>query len=114
MNWSIVGHSIEFQGGQKLRFDFDIKEGVEVNGVLVVVLDVPSDRAMTENVFGISTDGRRLWQIERIPSTATDPVNRYVEVVNHSTGVASIGNWNGVVVDIDVQTGKVLRQRFGK
>ena len=114
MSWSIVRNEIKFNDGKKASFDHAIEEVVEVAGVLVVILDVPADKVMTENVFGISMDARKLWQVERLLSTATDLSNVYVGVSNHTGDVVCIANWNGMLVEIDVRTGKMLKQRFGK
>lgn len=115
MGWIVESNRIRFpESGAVVRFDFEIKETTEVGGVLILVLEVPPDQMMAENVFGIAKDGSRLWQIERNPDTATDPVNRYVGLSPIDDHTLSVANWNGFVVDVNARTGQITRSRWLK
>ncbi len=107
MNWKLKDGFL-FCNTHKVDLCLPGKECVQVQDVIVVVLDVPPKQSMTENVFGVSLEGRVLWQIERIPETATDPVNRYTNVRTGQLGTAIVFNWNGTDITIDSRTGKVL------
>jgi hypothetical protein len=114
MIWSTEKRLVKASNGVVVTFDFDIREATEVNGILIVILEVPPDHAMTENVFGVSAEGKLLWQIERTVANSTDPVNRYLGVTSHDQRIARIYNWNGVNSGVDIHTGKVLDAQIVK
>ena len=113
-NPKISENVIGFVSGKSVQLPQRIKESVQVSDVIVVILDVPSHIRMTENVFGFSLKGERLWQIQAIPQNSTNPINCYTGIVEKSVGEIRIANWNGTVVDVDIQTGKISRIEFSK
>jgi hypothetical protein len=114
MTWTSEGKQVRFPNGNIVTFDFDIREIVEVDGVLIVILDIPPDRTMTENVFGISKEGKLLWQIERTAANSSDPTNVYTTITGHDQNTARIYNWNGTSNSVDAGTGKVLSTGIAK
>jgi hypothetical protein len=115
MTYQIRESRIEFDNGTGVTLPFTVGDTAEVDGVLVVVLKLPPGQSMTENVLGISESGAILWQIERIPATSIDPVaNQFVTIIGHDKGTVRVSNWNGVVVDVYVETVKVKRWYWGK
>jgi hypothetical protein len=114
MTWTIEGKQVRFPNGTTVTFEFEIQEIVEVDGVLVVILEIPPNRMMTENVFGISTEGKLLWQIERTAANSTDPANKYTGFTGHDQKIVRIYNWNGTSNAVDARTGKVLSTGIAK
>ena len=107
MNVQIEQNRLLIDGQMWAEFVFPIKQAREVQDVVVVILPVPPDRTMTENVFGVLGDGHVAWQIERIPETSTGSVNCYMDL-REEGGNIIVGNWNGTDVTVDVHTGTVL------
>lgn len=95
-------------------FEYPIEALTIIGNIIIVILSIPNSGGMTENVFGVSNTGNILWQIERLTANATDPVNRYVGFGSHEMNTLFISNWNGVVVQIDVRTGQVLKSEWLK
>jgi len=115
MTYSSEGNEIVLDGGRRVRFDFPILEFAERDGVCVVDLDVPPKVTMTENVFGVSSDGVVLWQIEWSECSGYNPTSRYVGFVPcDKAHVVRIANWTGWVADVDVRSGKILNEYFAK
>ena len=114
MNALVIDGNKVRVGGKEAVFKYPVKEAAEVKDIVVVVLDKPKGETMTENVFGIAKDGTILWQIEKIPETSQDPVNSYMGVVKVMDDVVRIGNWNDVVVEVDVSSGKIVGKRFAR
>jgi len=110
MTFQVEGNQLRTPQGTIVSFDYRIAEFAEVDGVLIVVLDVPPNASMTENVFGVSKEGRILWQIERIPETGTDPTNCYTSIFPR----LQLFNWSCVGVEIDVHKGTIINKWFGK
>jgi hypothetical protein len=98
--------------GTRVHFKQKIRAATEVKGVCVVVLDVPPGCAMTENVFGVSADdGRKLWQIEKIASTGPC----YLEIMTpFKPHAVRLWTWEGLVIDVDVRDGKVIKKVLRK
>ena len=106
MNWIVEGNRVQAPNGNAIDFQFDIREWRELPGKIVVILDVPPGRTMTENVFCIASTAQLLWQIERIPETSTDNVNRYLCFFKADPFHVLLGNWSGDNIEVDVATGK--------
>jgi hypothetical protein len=116
MSWTVNDNQVVCDYGQVVSFDYPIRELLNVGEFAVIVLDVPPDAVMTENVFGLTRDCRISWQIERSPSTASDPVNVYVgasRLVDRPS-VVVVTNWNGIAAYVDVSTGRILETMIVK
>jgi hypothetical protein len=133
MIFQINSNQLILENGAHVDFDLSIKCAIKVLGIVVVALDVPPKQSMNENVFGVSSEGKILWQIERIPN-ASNPICRYTDVNVIESGPDNLlcrleqypeykglgeyaripgtfiaGNWCGSEAIVDVKTGKVLR-----
>ncbi len=106
------GSQLRLENGQTVMFPHRIKECRLVDNVIVVVLDVPPDVSMTENVYGVSPGGEILWQIERTPGMSTDPTDRFEGITGVSPGKVQITNWNGIAAQVDIHSGKIISTRF--
>lgn len=113
-NWRINGKDVMTPSGKTVAFEYPVCDAKEVEGVLVVVLEVPPKVVMTENVFGLSADGRVLWQIEKCDANSTYSANRYVGVTGKVGRTARVFNGNGINSALDVHTGKVSDHRVVK
>jgi hypothetical protein len=114
MVYKILDNRIDLDNGHSISLPHNIRGAEVIDKVLVVVLDVPPKKVMTENVFGVSEDGKILWQIEKIPETSADTSNCYIEIINRQADQVRLANWNGMVVDVDVNTGTVKNRYWGK
>lgn len=114
MKWQVAGNTITTPLGVRIKLELPVKEVVEIDDVLVVVLDVPPKAVMTENVFGFCEDGLLLWQIQPVPEVSQNPVNCYVGVSHLQPKLAALANWNGWVIDVEPKTGSVVGKRFLK
>jgi hypothetical protein len=110
LDWAKEGDVLVLNNEKRVSFDYPIGSIFETCGLLIVVLDVPPDYLMTENVFGVSKQGEIVWQIEPTSKTSyPHPTNFYVGSQDSNiAGLAMIWNFNGTAVFIDVRTGKVV------
>jgi len=114
MDWAKEDNVLILENNKRVSFDYPIGSVLETAGIIIITLEIPPGQSMTENVFGVSGEGEILWQIERIPATATSPVNRYMTLWEDPPGVVVAGNWNCTNAYIDVKTGKVIDTLFVK
>jgi hypothetical protein len=115
MKWINQNRTLVLSNGKTVTFDYEKKDSVELGSVIVVVLEIPRGKVMTENVFGVSSDnGIILWQIERLLETSSDPENRYTGISAFKNNTVRIANWNDTVVDVEATTGKLIGKYFGR
>jgi outer membrane protein assembly factor BamB len=104
---------------KELEFLWPVEEVIEFKNVYVLLLNVVRMRdekrgydLYNENVFGISkTTGEIVWQIEPIPHVRED--SPYVYLGKEEDKVI-VGNWDGDMLTIDPETGKILKKEFTK
>ena len=86
---------------------YPIKQRLEIDGVNVLLLNVPPDQAYPQNVFGVSEKGDVLWQIE--PRSSQSPNPRYTSI-RDEVGVIVAQTEDNVQRKIDPKSGKVLTE----
>ena len=92
-------------------FDFPIRQLLKFNHCFIVRLEPDIGHIYNENVFGISNEGKILWQIEPLPHVYED---------SPYTGLGQIGdlaqlfNWDGTDLVIEPYTGRIISKRYSK
>lgn len=98
--------------GKTLSFKFDIAEYIELKGVVVVRLKIPTDVVFNENIFGVDTDGKIIWQIARKEFMHNN--SPYTNIKRINDHKVNLSNWDGTQVLIDSSTGKILDEKWVK
>lgn len=86
---------------------YPIKERLEIDGVNVLLLNVPPDQAYPQNLFGVSEKGDVLWQVE--PRSSNTPNSRYMSI-RDEVGVIVARTEDKLQRKVDPKTGKVLAE----
>lgn len=86
---------------------YPIKERLEIDGINVLLLNVPPDQAYPQNIFGVSEKGDVLWQVEPRPSKASNP--RYTSI-RDEVGVIVARTEDKIARKVDPKTGQVLAE----
>ena len=76
--YSIHGNAIQLSSGQRLSFDYPIAQTENAGEIIVIRLDVPRGSKYNENVFGVSSQGELLWQVQEKKYTESD--SPYVDI----------------------------------
>ena len=84
---------------------YPIKQRLEAEGVNIVLLSVPPNENLPENIFGLNEKGDVLWQVEARPSTA--PNNKYTSK-RDEVGIVVAKTEDECQRKIDPKSGKVL------
>jgi hypothetical protein len=109
-NIKVSNNKILLNGDLLKSFDFEIKEFVEFENVILVCLnyfDVP----FNENIFALDYNGRIIWQISKytpIEGTKSSFVGLNKESENSCWAV----NWDGTSLLLDVNTGNILKDKW--
>jgi len=95
-------------GDTEVELRNPVDDTTRMDGVVVVLLDVPTDEVDNRNVLGFSTDGERLWEIEPIDSGPSDdaPYNN----LTVRDGSVWVFNWAGYECRVDLETGELLEK----
>ena len=108
MKYEIKENKLTINGNQSIKFKYNVKNVVEVNNTIIVLLDIPPKESMSENIFAISDEGQILWQIEpRKDSTKNDPDDVYVGLHYINQDEIKAFHWQGLAVVVDTFTGKI-------
>ena len=98
--------------GKTLSFKFDIAEYIELNNIIVVRLKVPTDIIFNENIFGVNTDGKIVWQIVSREFMHKNSPYTNMKKVNNSR--VNLSNWDGTQVLINPNNGNILDEKWVK
>ncbi len=107
--YSYEGCLLQLKGRRQLQFDYPIGEVLEFGEVIVVRLEVPVGTVYNENVFGVSCDGKVVWQVEK---------REWVRRESPYTGLSRkekmvcLYNYEGFLVCLDPFTGQVIKEEF--
>ena len=86
---------------------YPINQRLEIDGIEVVLLNVPPEEDYPQNIFGLNDKGDVLWQVEPRPTRA--PHNRYVSI-RDELGLVVADTEDRYRRKVDPKTGKVLNE----
>ena len=86
---------------------YPVKQRLEIDGVNVLLLNVPPDQSYPQNLFGVSEKGDVLWQVEPRPSKGT--ANGYSSI-RDEVGVIVARTDDRIQRKVDPKSGKVLSE----
>lgn len=114
MKWSINGKILQNNQDKQISFPYQIGSILEFEDGVLIILDIPKDKSMTENVFFINNDTSIRWQIAPYHGTSLAPENYYVGARAISRNRVWLSNWNGIAVEVDIVTGSIIGYRETK
>ena len=96
---------------KKICFNHEITKVISCDDLVVVLLNIPDGTKFNENIFGVDSEGRIKWQIEKILPDSDD--SPYVDIRKLSDGLYAF-NWSGIKTKIKLETGKVVYKQVSK
>lgn len=111
-NIRIDGHAlILISSGLRVEFPWPVIKALEFEDAYVVMIEPDASSYFNENVFGISLDGKLLWQIEVRKHVYANSCYTYI---GRSDDNVRLGNWDGDDLIVNPLTGKILSVRYSK
>ncbi len=109
IKYKINGQTLTFESGANVTFDDPIRKALAFPAADTIVVCLEITGRDGRNVYGIDLTGRRRWQIADVGTTC------YVGIApgEFKNSVLAM-HFEGMVYDIDVVTGKVLKATFCK
>ena len=95
---------------KSISFDLNIYDVITLEDKAVVMLDVPNDNPMMENIIAFNFEGQPVWKVqpfkEKFPEIKmTTP---YVGMFKREDGNINATNFYGICVEISSKDGKIL------
>lgn len=95
---------------KSISFELNIYNAIILDDKVVVMLDVPNDNPLMENIIAFSFDGQPIWTVqpfkEKFPEIKmTTP---YVGIFKRDNGNINATNFYGICVEISAENGKIL------
>ena len=113
-NFQVKDNDLKITDGNNERivsFKFPIRQVLPFESCYVVLIEPAIGQILNENIYGVSLDGKVLWQITPIP---------YVYEDSPYTGMGQVGdtvkicNWDGTDLIINPATGEILEKGYSK
>lgn len=103
----IKDEKLILDSGKTVTFDYLIADIVAFDDAVVVRLNSPSDKHFNENVFGVSYDGKILWQIEKKEHVYDESPYTYIGQRDDNV---ILFNFDGLELTVEPATGKILKE----
>jgi hypothetical protein len=94
-----------------VTFNFPIRQVVSFRDCYIVRIEPDIGQVDNENIFGVSSEGNILWQIEPMLHVYKD--SPYTGV-SQEGDLAKLCNWDGTDLIIAPYTGKIIKQSYSK
>lgn len=104
-NFTIVENQLVTMSRETVKFQFPIKELIEIDDIAVVCLKVPADTVFNENVFGVTQEGNICWQISGRKYVYEN--SPYMSISNLK-GKIIARNWDCLDMIIEPRTGTII------
>ncbi len=99
-------------GINNVNFDSKIKQVEQFDNLLIVRVN-PKTKAgfLNENIFGVSFDGKILWQIEVLPHVYEN--SPYTGMSKEGESI-KLCNWDGTDLIVNPVSGKIIKKGHSK
>ena len=101
---------------KSISFDLNIFNAITLEDKVIVMLDVPNDNPLMENIIAFNFEGQPIWTVqpfkEKFPEIKmTTP---YVGMFKREDGNINATNFYGICVEISSKDGKILSKSMSK
>ncbi len=104
--------TIKFNGDEKvIKFKYDIGKVQEFENCIVVMIDPPQGAVFNENVFGVSYEGKILWQVKPLKYVYND--SPFTGMVREENFI-KLFNWDGTDLTVNPRTGEIISKGYSK
>ncbi len=110
-DFAAAGNQLKLSKGVVVELPYPIQTVLSFGNYVAVLLEIPTGTKFNENVFGISIEGKILWQIQEKP---------HVYDISSYTSISKLGdnlelcNWDGLDLVVDPKTGNIISESWSK
>lgn len=109
--YKIEDNKLILTSGKIVSFKYPIRETLNFSEIIIVLLNVPPKANFNENVYGVSYNGKVLWQV--LPQRHLSSDSPYTGM-NYEGNKAGLYNWDSTLYIVEPKTGQVINKRFVK
>ena len=117
MNWEIDKNALVVDGMEIKVFPYPVRTAKEIQGTVIIVLNIPPNVIFSDNVYGYVLREKYLWQIEPCGYYPHEPASD-ICIIGISPmlvhGQVVFCTWLGVLVYVDLLAGKVTKTEISK
>ena len=116
MSWTTITNILVVNGHNVASFPFPIRLAKEIQGTIIVILDITPNEIFSRNAYGYVLSESRLWQIDKY--YPQEPLSGVVVIDilpnDNIIGQVILWTWTCIVLYVDIKTGKVIRTEISK
>jgi hypothetical protein len=103
--FTVQWRELRLASGHTIEFKYQVHSALQTGAVIAVLLHVPAEGVLNENIFGVNERGDILWQIQKRPQA---PANSpYLRIATVNGELLAYGSDNSIV-SIDHRTGTLI------
>ena len=110
--YTVKDNQLVYDDGTAVNFECPIKKTRDYDELTVVLLET-SKNNYSENAFAVDAHGNHLWQVEPVPLYDEPRYVAYTGIVRRDDGIF-LYRYDGYIVKVDPETGKILSEEFVK
>ena len=111
-NYSVRGNTIVLNNGKTINFDYPIfeKEVIDIDGIIIVVLEIPPRINYNNNVFALNLNGEIIWRINFTKEQLFSQEKNcsFVGAFLNKEGQLILFNWCDTAFIINPKNGEIL------
>lgn len=100
----------------KIAFKYNIYSVAKIKGGVAVLLDIPSDVEVYENIYALDLNGQKIWKVQSVKE-----INPNIKRLSPYVGMSLLANGNisattffGLNYEISAKDGKILSSHMAK
>lgn len=100
----------------KIAFKYRIYSIAKIKGGVAVLLDIPADEEVTENIYALDLNGQKIWKVQSVREFNPNikHLSPYVGMSLLENGNISATTFFGLNYEISAKDGKILSSRMVK
>lgn len=100
----------------KIAFKYNIYSVAKIKGGVAVLLDIPSNVEVYENIYALDLNGKKIWKVQSVKEINPN-IKRFSPYVGMSlleNGNISATTFYGLNYEISAKDGKILSSHMAK
>lgn len=100
-----------FDNKKEIKFEYPIRQVIQFKNRFLVRLEPDIGKLLNENIYCLGSNGELLWQVK--PTQYIDADCPYTNIIISDSSLYAF-NWSGEKVQIDLNSGDIIKKNFTK
>ncbi|MFD0792742.1 hypothetical protein ACFQZX_03885 [Mucilaginibacter litoreus] len=102
------------KNAEPIVFEHDIKDALVINGVIVVLLNIPPQARNNLNVYAFDVNGDFFWRIKPTDLYQKSKDCPYIGIAKLRDNTITLTNWCDTVITVDIISGDIVEKHHVK